>query len=154
MTSPGRKSIDYRGLANGPECNDRTIHGKWLSETTRPLGRLSEAKFLRNFYQYWLECGGREAKDPLKKTLQALRQATMAGIESMRRWTGKLMQHVATTKGSSSTEHEYLWREFESAIHEGRELKWEEVQKLLETKQDAQMKISTIKVKPPWKGRL
>jgi hypothetical protein len=67
-----RKSVDCRELVSGPKCNDGTIHGKWLSETTKPLERSLEAEFLRNFHQYWLEHGGREVKDPLKKTLQAL----------------------------------------------------------------------------------
>jgi hypothetical protein len=90
-SSPQKRNIDCHELVSGPECNGEMTHGRWSSETTRPLEILSETKFLRNFYQYWLERGGREVKDPLKKTLQALRQVTVAGIESTCKWTGKLM---------------------------------------------------------------
>jgi hypothetical protein len=61
-------------------------------------------------------------------------------------------------EGPFSTEHEYLWREFESAIHEGRKPKWEGAQKPLKmqpnNEQNTRMEISTIKFEPPWKEQM
>jgi hypothetical protein len=70
--SPERKSVNCHELVSGPECSNKTIHGKWLSETTRPSERSSEIELLKNFHQYWLGRDGKEVKDPLRKTLQAL----------------------------------------------------------------------------------
>jgi hypothetical protein len=140
---------------SGPECNDGTTHGKWLSETTRPLETLSGAEFLRNFHQYWLEHGGKEAKDPLRKTFQALQQVTATGNESACAWTSKLMWHAVSVENPFSAKHKYLWREFESVIYKGREPDWEEAQEPLKMrpndKQNVQMEISATKLKPPWK---
>jgi hypothetical protein len=155
---PQKKNINCCEPVSGPECSSKTTHGRWSLETTRPLERLSEVKFLKNFHQYWLECGGKEVKDPLKKTLQALQQVTMAGNELTHAWIGKLMQHAISIEDPSSTKHKYLWREFELAIHEGREPDWEGAQKPLKTqpddKQNTWMEISAIKFEPSWKEQL
>jgi hypothetical protein len=67
--SPEKKSVNYHKLMNGLECSDRTTHGRWLSETTKPLEKSLGIEFLKNLHQYWQECGGKGVKDPLRKML-------------------------------------------------------------------------------------
>jgi hypothetical protein len=69
-----KSSDNCKELEVGPSTNKETTHGKWSSEAMKPLqASLREAKFLKDFHQYWQEhAGSKEMKLPLRRMLKAL----------------------------------------------------------------------------------